>query len=560
MNPDFVSASRAPTRLQIALWAGCVICMLLLALRDWDNYSIGILYDDALYALLPRSLLYAAHYGKFFVPPDFQQAALPFGFPLMLTPLVAMFPKQAALLRFVPLVASVANLSLLFWGWRRLTRNYSYWWSVALVAVLAFSPLTILFARVLFSEAVFLTWCLVVFFLVERLVAKSSRWDALALGAAAIALAYTRTIGWMIVATLALYVVYKLGTAAWRPLLIAALSAGVVLALIVGFTPVEPSDLLPTEYVEILTGANRQNSAAQVPTQPDTTPPAPADAPPPLLQRVYSIGRNVLLHLDATDWLPLQMENEVSQLLRATRLEPLKYLPSLGLLALLLWGAWRWYRHSGLTAFAIIVPPYLFVLIVWAWDGSRMFYPVQPQLVFAFLLGLYGILEWLAHFLPRDLAPRVVRFVSVFGIAGFLLASIAVNLRSNTWFIARLNRNVYSEWILTHTPADAVILTSEPATDYLYAERMYVPTLRGTYSVQDLIRYMRAYNITYVIAPALNNPRTDLVTARTGPIVRYNQNVQELVAREILQVRYTNFDADLSIFQIDAEKLAAEAE
>jgi hypothetical protein len=533
--------------------------MVVLALRNWDSYSIGSLYDDALYALLPRSLLFHAQYGKFFVPPDFQASALPFGFPLLLTPLVALFPMQPPLLRLVPLVASIANLSLLFWGWTRLTRRFSYWWSVALVAVLAFSPLTILFARILFSEAVFLTWCLVVFLLTERMISKSSRWNALALGAAAIALAYTRTIGWIIVATLLVYVVYKLGKTAWHPLFQSALSAGLVLALVVGLTPVEPSDLFPNEYVEILSGTNRQNPAAQVPTQPDTTPPTPADAPPPLLQRVYGIGRNVLMHLDSTDWLPQQMENEVSQFLRATRLEPLKYL-SLGLLALLLWGGWRWYRHSGLTAFAVIVPPYLVVLMIWAWDGSRMFYPVQPQLAFALLLGLYGMLEWLAHFLPRDLAPRGVRVVSVFGIVGILMASIAVNFHSSSWFLARENRTVYSAWILTHTPADALILTSEPATDYLYAERVYVPTLRGTYTPQALIQYLRTYHVTYVIAPALNNPRTDLVRARTGPIVRYNQNVQELVTREILQPRYTNFDADLSIFQIDAEKLAAEAE
>lgn len=557
LSPSF---SRQPARWHVALWAVSVVSMVLLALRDWNNYSIGVLYDDAVYAVLPRSLLHAAHYGRFFVPPEFQKAALPFGFPLLLAPLVALFPAQPALLRFVPLAASVISLSLLFWGWRRLTRAFSYDWCVALVVVLAFSPLTVLFSRILFSEAVFLMWCLVVFLLTERVASKTGHWEPVALGAAAVALVYTRTIGSVIAATLLLYLIYKLGAAAWRRLAIAALSAGLVVVLVVGLTPVEPSDLIPAEYLAVLSRANSPAPAVQNPARPETVQPAPDGFATALLQRVYGVGRNLLLHLDATDWLPLRMQNDVSQFLRATRLEFLKYLPGLAILALLGWGAVRWYRTSGITAFAVIVPPYLLILLIWPWVGSRMFYPVQPQLAFAMLLGMYGVLDWLARFLPRDAAPRLLRAVSIFTLAVFILASVAVNLRSGTWFVARANRNIYSDWILTHTPPDAVILTSEPATDYLYAERTYAPVPDGTYTSRDLIDFLRAYDITFVIAPAPDNPRADLVTARTGPIVRYNRVVQELVARDILQPRSAYFDADLTIFQVDAAKLSSQAE
>lgn len=557
LSPSF---SPQPARWHVALWAVSVVTMVLLALRDWNNYSIGVFYDDGVYAVLPRSLLYTAHYGRFFVPPDFQQSALPFGFPLLLAPFVALFPAQPALLRFVPLAASVLSLSLLFWGWRRLTRAFSYDWCVALVVVLAFSPLTVLFARILFSEAVFLMWCLVVFLLTERVASKTGRWEPVALGAAAAALVYTRTIGWVIVATLVLYLIYKLGAAAWRRLAIAALSGGLVVALVVGLTPVEPSDLIPAEYLAILSRANRPALAAQNPAQPGTAQLAPDGFATAFLQRAYGVGRNLLLHLDATDWLPLRMQNDASQFLRATRLEFLKYLPGLAILALLGWGAVRWYRTSGITAFAVIVPPYLLILLIWPWVGSRMFYPVQPQLAFAMLLGMYGVLEWLTRFLPRDAAPRVMRAVSLVTLAVLILISVAVNLRSGAWFLARANSNIYSDWILTHTPPDAVILSSEPATDYLYAERTYASPPDGAYTSRDLIDYLRTYHVTFVIAPAPDNPRTDLVTARTGPIVRYNQTVQELVARDILQPRSAYFDADVTIFQVDAAKLSSYAE
>lgn len=549
--------------------------MVLLALKDWNNYSIGTLYDDALYAVLPRSLLYAAHYGLFFVPPDFQQSGLPFGFPLLLAPLVALFPAQVSLLRFVPLAASVINLTLLFWGWSRLTRGFSYNWCAALVAVLAFSPLTVLFARIFFSEAVFLTWCLVVFLLTERVAYKTGRWDPIALGAAAMALAYTRTIGWMIVATLVLYVIYKLGTAAWRPLAAAAVSAALVIVLVVALTPVEPSDLIPNEYLAVLSRSNRPAPAAQNPVLPQSSPSAPAAQNPSqsqtalpasdslsgaLMQRVYGVGRSLILHLDATDWLPLQMQNQVLQFLRATQLEFLKYLPALVILALLVLGAVRWYRTSGFTAFAVIVPPYLLVLLVWPWVGSRMFYPVQPQLTFGVLLGSYGIAEWLVRFLPWSATPRILRAASVVGLAALVLSGTAVDLRSSSWFIAHASRAVYSDWILTHTPPDAVLLTSEPAADYLFAGRTYAPLPAGVYTSRDLIDYLRAFRVTFVLAPSPDNPRADLVAARTGPIERYNRAVQELVARDILQPRAAYFDADITIFQVDTAKLSRATE
>ncbi len=552
MQTTNIFAHARPTRVQIALWAGSLVGMLLLATRHWEKYSIGIFYDDAFYALLPRSLLYTAQYGNFFMPADFYRADFPFGFPLLLTPLAALFPNYAPVLRLVPLAASALSLSLLFWGWTRLTRNFSYWWGTTLVVLLAFSPLTILFARLLFSEAAFLLWSLIVYWLTERML-SGHKPSAVLLGAAAVAMVSTRTVGWIILATLFVYVILKLERA-WRALSVVALSAGIVTAILILLTPITTGDFFPTQYLQPITGTY---TTARAPT-PSAAPSEAAtsvNAFALLGQRAERAVNSFLFHLDFTDWLPARFQNQVRQFLDANGLNAFKLLPGILLLFVLAFGARRWYRRSGLTAFAIIVPPYLLTLLVWAWEGSRMYYPIQPQLLLILLLGVYEILEWLAHFLPRETARRTVQIFSLCGVSAILLASLAVNLTSSGWFVARTNRDAYSNWILTQTPKDAVILTGEPATDYLYAPRVYAPIPYSANTAQAFIEYLRAYNITYVIAPAPDNPRADLVAMRAPRAVQYHETVQQLVAQHILMPRYNVFDADVTIYQVDTTKV-----
>lgn len=116
-----------PTRLQAILWAVSTIIMALLALRNWTAIPIGANEDASYYIVLAESLLKGPVYGLLYNPRLPLPTNFPFGFPLLLAPLIHIFPGDFDILRGIAFVATLLNGVLLFWGWRRLAPGFSYW-------------------------------------------------------------------------------------------------------------------------------------------------------------------------------------------------------------------------------------------------------------------------------------------------------------------------------------------------------------------------------------------------------------------------------------------------
>lgn len=533
-----------PTRLQIGLYVCLVLVMVMLAVRDWDNYTVGFFLDDGMYVVLGESLIQAPQYGWYFMPAPLQAAHLPFGLPLLLTPLLALFPGQFDLLRLVPLVATVLSISLLFWGWSCLARGFSYWWAVVLVALFALSPLTILFARVVLSEAPFLTWCLVAILGAERLVARTSRWDPIWLGLSWVLVVYTRTIGWFILGALVLYLILKLQARVWRPLTLASVTFLLTLGLLVTATSMQPRDLFPDEYVQMLSSqvSGQSRSSRQA-------------------NRPYweTLWNGVMVHLDFVDWLPAQLEVDVAPIFDSPGLRALRWVPGIVLVAMVVLGGVRWYQTTGLSAFWIMAPPYLLTLLFWSWEGSRFFYPIQPQLLFAVLIALYAILKAAAQRFPTFSVSHRLGVAVVLGC--IILAELLIDLRSGSWFLPRETRTADMDWIDGETPSNAVLMTTGPTTYYLYLRRQFIPLPEPLQSGQDVVRQIRAFNVEYVVLPATESlSRPHIGESSMNSKRRMHESMAQLAAKGVLILRYLSPQGDATIFQVDPGKLALEPE
>ena len=531
-----------PTRFEIIIWIVAVVSMLVLALRDWNNYVIGVWGDEAAYVILAESLVKAKVYGYLYLPGGPDGSQYPFGMPMILTPLVVLFPGQYDVLRLVPLAATILNLSLLFWGWSLLGGGFSYRWGTALTLLVAFSPLTIMFARVLMSEAVFLSWGLGAMLLVENCVRRPVRGWGIWFGIVAVGVAYTRTVGWVVLAGLVIYLVLQLRERSLRPLLVAAFVMAALLGVVVALTPVRPLDLIPSDYVSQISNTTSKSSSH-------------SGAPQNFFQN--RLPANLFVHLDITDLFPYRIENEIKGWSKATGVD-LQFLPALCLALLMSYGSLLWYRASGLTAFSAVLPMYLVTLVIWVWDGSRLFYPVQPQIIFVLMLSLFGLIRALYAKLPQSAGKWFTRVA--LASVGILLGSamLLVNLRTSSWFSEKESRQVYAEWVKENTPSSAVFMSLLPPTDYLYTRRTFVPFRSRWRTSQDLLRFMREQHVTYVIGLPLENPLDRIVAARGSPDIHYYESLRPLITRGILVPVYTRMEADTAIYKVDPARIAQE--
>ncbi len=156
-----------PRRLHIALWLILLAASAALALFHYQILQIGAYQDDASYIILAQSLIKADRYGLMYGPwllPD--PPTFPFGFPLLLADLMRLGLSLNAL-KGVSFVATLVNISLLFWGWPLISRRASYGWGLAVAVLYGTSLLAVSHSRVIMSEAVFTTWTFAALLLTE---------------------------------------------------------------------------------------------------------------------------------------------------------------------------------------------------------------------------------------------------------------------------------------------------------------------------------------------------------------------------------------------------------
>ncbi len=495
-------ASARPLAIQVAVWLIVTTISAGLTLVNFDSFQLGAYEDDAEYTVLARSIVESGQFGEIYLPGKPGVPLFPFGFPLLLAPLAWAFPGNYEALKAVSLAATVFNIGLIFWGWPWLSRSTSRWWGVAVMICYGLSPLVINHGRMVMSEPVFTTGCLVAFILTERLSRgrASYKWIIL-LGIAFLALCLIRSVGLVFSAGLFLDLFIALGRWALKPVLVALAAGGVALALIVVFTPIQTVDILFP--IQRYTGDFydfTQNQDIGARSRPD---------PPPFLVRILQRSYlHIVRELRSSIFAVGGGEREKAFF---TNLG-LPFLPAiigLSIGVVVVTGILRGFWREGGSAFASVALMYLGMLVLWNWNGDRFLYPILPQLLFGFFLGVDGIARWGARVMPAfkeyRMATVAVMAAVIIVVASFVYRTL--HLQPSTTHTGDLTAR--TEWIKANTEPEAVVMSDVPAVDFLYGKRhtvemFRVPRTTSEDNLGPLLAYLAFHRVDYIlIAPDL---------------------------------------------------------
>lgn len=513
-----------PGSLHIASWAIIVLLTLAFSLFGFDLYQVGTHYDDARYIILTRSLLEGNIYGMIHLPGPPDAPFYPFGFPLLLAPLMALFPHNFEALKALSLAATAINATLLFWGWRYLSRR-SYWWAVAVVAMYCLAPITVDLSRRIMSEPVFLTFGLIALLLTERAArGQQSRWWILGLSCSLVFVLFTRSIGIVLVGTIFLYLAFRRGWQALRELGLVLGGMALFLAVILGTTNVRFADLWPAEYFQgvdasfllgigattSLVDAKGSLSARYVeqPVQNGT-------------QAIGDHGIGLKLKTLVKDFLITGTHEHITKhYSRAivalggdenSRLQEIAAqlgIPNLpmvmGYLICLVLGIGliRWLLQEGVSAFSLFALFYMAALSVWNWNDVRLLYPIQAQLHLGFLIGVEAILwsgaRWLK--LPSQ-RINLLNYTLSGAIAMLLIISLVKSWSIDDSRLHSGDMQERSRWLQVNIPADAIIMSESPVIDYLYSNHKAVPyPWIPDHDATKLAAYLQQNHVTYILS------------------------------------------------------------
>lgn len=556
MSHSLTKSRMFPARLHIILWGALMLVTLYLLLYDWSGYQVGTYGDDGSYVAATESLLYDGNYGMFLDPAEFEPTQFPFVYPLLLAPLRVWFPDNLDALRIVSLAATLALLTVLFWGWGWFGGGLSYWWGLALTAVLALSPVTILHGRTVMSEAVFLLFVLLLVLWVEYVVERSPRAWGVLLGVIAVGTVYSRTVGWAFLLPAVAYLIWKLRGTVGRQLGVAAATMAALLVLIVTLTTVRPVDLLPQEYLAQLSVLYRSPIPSGTRPGAETADPAVPGFAEASLEIISRGSVTLLNHLDIADKLPYQMERAVIDATDQMGMPFMRYVPIVGALVLVILGTVVWVRLTGATLLIIVAPPYILMLMLWGWNGSRLMYPVQPQLFLALMLGLYAVGSRLAARLPGN-DRRLLVIASVAVVLLWLGGWVWLDLRLTRTMLLPGDQMARAAVLERHIPTDAIVLSSRAETDFLYSPQRFVKIPRARIGTAELRHYLIANQASYVIAPFGAAPVIEVRKLRVPRMTRFLTTIAPLIEARALVELYNDVAGDIAIYRVDKQTLGA---
>jgi hypothetical protein len=514
-----------PTRPQVIIWVASLITFLAIAIINFPKYQVGVTIDDAMYIVLAKSLISAKDYGLINFPGVPVATSYPFGFPLILAPLVAFFPTQFAVYKLLSLAAILLNASLLFWGWPRLTRNLSFWWGLMVNALYLFSLTTVDLSGRVMSEPVFQTFYLLAILAAERVVfSQKTRWWSFLLGIFLIFIISIRIIGIFFVFGIIMYIIIVTGKRFINKFWPALAGAMLVLTLVILGTPVKAADLLPIGYLDDRQAyIVLQVVSAIYPDWENNSTLGTSSQASVNIEKNMS-GNNLKWGRYFNDYviegikqhLGADVRTAISPFPGATRERA--FVKQIGMpwlsgligsifSGVMIFGLIQWFKLEKITAFNLTSVIYFASLFLWVWDGSRFLFPILPQLFIGFLLGGYGLLQVLNKLFNKTKIISINQFIPIFFY--ILVIAYAVLFIYKDVIISDSRQHVgiitdRTDWVITNTPESSVLMTEYPLPDYLYSGRKTVRFPYPEKTVNEICLYLRDNNVTYaLIAPKL---------------------------------------------------------
>jgi hypothetical protein len=512
------------TTAQIAAWVALLIAVFWLSLRGIGTFQLGIYQDDASYVVLARSIAFGDHFGMINEPGPPPPGKFGFGFPLLLAPLMRLFPDNLAATTAVPLLATLLNLSLLCWGWPLLSPNSSRWWGLGIASLHGLSPMIVANSGMVMSEPVFTTFVLTGLLLTEACARRrSGRWVSVALGATLTLAFFTRPIGIALWAA----ALVRLGLAnRGKDFPGVLLGSFGLLALVFATTPVALRDLPPWEFA-----AEFQKGK-------------PVTAESPQKEGFLDQGLEVAAGYVFEDIRRAIVPAGDGERERAfaERLG-FRYGPEViggAVTAVTLIGAWRCLRVGALSPVAQLFELFYFGgLLLWPWDAVRYMYPVQPLLSLQFLLGLAVIASWVRARPDRTAVRLGIGTPAALAWAALVVLSTWRSLAVGDSRSFTRDLRTGTTWLAANSPPDALVMARYPQAAYLYSGRKTVDLVAAP-SAAAFDRVLNEKRIDYVLLGPKLTWSADGSLEYGDPDRSLLPVLAEMVARGRVELVYTS--------------------
>lgn len=530
---------RMPSKLQIGIFLIVLLFALGISLKNYHSIQIGITGDDATYVVLARSIAWHDSYGLINGPGAPQPTRFPFGFPLLLSPIAEFFPEAPEMMKFVSLIATLCNMSLLFWGWSLLSRKQSYWWSLFIISMYGFSQATIEQSRQVMSEPVFTSFVFFSLILAQYCFTHRKRrmlvGCLLMLGNLMFFTFSIRIIG----ITLCFSIVLGIGLlslkSAIKLLFMLLLGTLLFMSIIVFFTPIPLSSLLPYEYFSQF---NNPHSYGQEHIE------------APLYIRLFSSFWEYMTHHLRISVVTIGGGAGELNFGKRFGIANLPAISSFTIAVVILVGF-----ISSLLRSKLSLSVYLFILsyfgaiLLWPWREARFLYPIQPFLCYSFLQGIYWISQKIVV-KTRSVKPAL----SLYGSRGAVIVVSAAILivafyrgiidTGNSFAYMPRDFRAETQWLKANSPSDALIMAMNPISIHLYSQRHTI-NYSYTLTMETLQQTLAQHSVDYILVAPKKEWRTD-------GVLTYDDYTQETLLPLVKELESNRY---LALVHQDQERL-----
>ncbi len=450
-----------------------IVASAILALFRFDSLQIGASYDDAHYIILAESLASGQGYKLINFPKPQLERAFPPGFPLLLTPLTFLFPKNYSVLKLLSLVLWLISIYLIY---KIFSKRLSSPYLEILITLIALNPLLVGASVTVMSESAYLFFSLLALYLFDVWENKKQVWLLFFLSVLVFYAQLIRTVGVAVFIALILYLVFtRRFREAFVPISVFAVGT-IVQRFITG-------SLISTGYQ-----AQVFNSS--------------------ITEKIGQMGLNALGYFNETlagSLIPI-FGSRLTSFLSNYNLQFAPITLNALILFVILFGFILSIKQTSFRDFYFII--YIFGILAF-WNPSvgsvkaRFLIPILPFLYFYFLQGVNVFLEKIS----RGDSLRATR--SAIAAAVFFAVPL---LARNVQDIQNPVRNqitdlsIGASWVAKHAPQDSIVMVNEPVPAYPHVQRK---TINFPKDNQDLIRYINNQGIDYIIiSPLLQSPRS----------------------------------------------------
>lgn len=493
-----------------------------LSLLRFNSFQTGTWVDDAHYIVLAESITTGQGYRNINYPDAPAARAFPPGWPLLLSPLVALFPGNYIPLKILSFVFWLASIALMY---RFFATQLKSPYLEILITLIILNPMLVGISVMVMSEAAYSFFAFLFLNLVNRLSVPKGK-ELFLIAAIAVVGLYSqllRTLGLSLVLSFAIYLLVR------RQLK----KLSLVLAIII-------MGLLPQFLINsqgggsIITAAN-QGQYFGCATNAECT----------IGVKLGQISQNIQQYSNS------MISNAVlpvfgEQLDRLLDRVGLGFVASLLNILILLTICVGFVVSFKLDSIAHIYACVYFLALLPFWDvnqggaQARYLIPLIPFFVYFLLSATQKI----AHLLPNKQKP--MQYMGSITISFAILVLLVRNVEDIVDPIRNriTDISVGYSWINQNAPADAIVMASNPIPDYLYARRKTVPYPQAGLDIRE---YMVHQAVSYiVVSPKLQIPRTPQleksVELNLVPYLKANPNRFKLA--------YSNPEHNTTVYEV----------